>query len=1662
VVIVDLLMASKKRGSDVGLHRLKSGSFLWVPAKNGDYELAQVTRRTSSMLQLETQETGKMFSLDLEDPDVAVLKANRNIVDDMTSLEHLHVPAILFNLRERSLENKPYTFLGNSVLVTVNPLRHLDIGDNALGLKEAALIAHPYAIAELAYEQLRFAMSRKREDAQVDQSILVSGESGAGKTESSKMVLKHLVHRCLRGNDAQTGSDLDRRLLDSNPILEAFGNAATNRNYNSSRFGKFLKLHFNKRKGSGELEICGASVETYLLERSRVTTHGEGERGFHIFYLLLSGASKAMRKELDLDQSFEYTRPSKSNRSEKPKKATTRRSKSLKINLDKLGGEDKKKFKELSTALETIGIPEDGKSVSQRDIFAALAAMLHLGNVGFVDDESSTEGAIATVVDAAPLEKAAALLGVKTKKLKTLFIERVVKTVGEEIVTRRDAQGAKDAVDGVVKRLYVCLFDWLVERITVSLSEDLSSSNLSKSNFIGVLDIFGFESFAVNDFEQLLINYTNEALQKSFNMQIFDSEAALYEHEGLLVASEERIPPQDNHAAVELLSGEGKKPGILGLIDAEGRSPQPLDEKLNSAIHKMYKGHPNFPEVHARDRRTTFRVRHFAGDVMYTVGSFLEKNADKVPKEVDELFMESSEELIGLMIQGKQTSGDPSLEKHKRVVRGITDTIISGFQRQMDDLVETLHGTRCSFIRCVKPNPHMVREKDDRFGMWFDNSYVVNQLENLSIPQTTQVLQGGFPTRIPYDTFLELYTVVLPLTVLNVWQTLGQGDDRAFVKALFYAFEIPPSSFKLGMSKVFFKSGMLTRLTEILNQTQDGDVDETVVRRFRSSFARQLWRKLYAIVRAETMFLRLLEFSRERNGAATILQRLARNKLAEFEAKAKLARLRETKRKEEEVEAKRRAKAARKAQKELEREAQEAADKKRREAEVLQEQERIQAEIAEREEEEARRAAEEKLRVQHYREQAEREERDARVLERQETQRTINSLGGEEAYFAQKELERSIKFDNMVRVREFKKYITDEHKQSIDTASYYSSGASDFSGDREDLEDLARRLSVVSQNDQRALSNRVENKRETRRAQKSKSSSRKSSKSSKLVDARNEKRRSYAPSPSTAKTAKEAALRGVRKLKQERLSLGILEKEGVKFAIEIGNMRRSKIRKAGCFLGMLAGKKTHAIGSAAMYSWQTCFLVLQGFQLIYFEDAEDDDELNRLKGMNELGRVEMGDIASFDRYQKTSENFKIGTEIDPQSVLRLQVRGQPGFHFLLAFNNRAECNMWTSKLEKVKQVWQAEADAVKKMRSGNLAKETLMEEYKMLLNAGVITKKQYKQALLQQASNEVDYVEQEIAMFGEESYDQRVVCDECRSVNFLVEKDPDGGYWCHGCGTELYPPGQERHVQAWSGLTSLLEPAETEERSSAFHSFPKSVELADGSTLTIFECELLRKPRYDIKTQERKYYFSFRCQFDENRDGTTPQYWFIDKPFDAFKNLEKSIQEYSQEWQHEFRGMPKLEESVLKDPYKKATERLHCLNEFIEKFVEMGKRDQMLFAIAPVRIFFNLQQIQVAPLTLQELRELKPTFDTLNGYLNSKKRPTQELLALYDKIMMLIGRLEASADEENVFNSTEHTIAVLTFSEKGEIFRTANDYLHILEAFNEKIDEQFRQMNAFG
>ncbi|KGN66272.1 myosin-17 [Cucumis sativus] len=686
----------------------------------------------------------KIFPKDTEAPAAGV--------DDMTKLSYLHEPGVLSNLATRYELNEIYTYTGN-ILIAINPFQRLPhlydthMMEQYKGTGFGELSPHVFAVAEVAYR----AMINEGKS----NSILVSGESGAGKTETTKMLMRYLAY--LGGRSGVEGRTVEQQVLESNPVLEAFGNAKTVRNNNSSRFGKFVEIQFDK---SGR--ISGAAVRTYLLERSRVCQISDPERNYHCFYLLCAAPPEEREKyKLADPKSFHYLNQSKC------------------FELD--GVNDAHEYLATRRAMDVVGISEE----EQEAIFRVVAAILHLGNIEFAKGEEIDSSVIKDEKSRFHLNTTAELLKCDAKSLEDALIQRVMVTP-EEVITRTlDPVAALGSRDALAKTIYSRLFDWLVEKINNSIGQDPNSKSL-----IGVLDIYGFESFKFNSFEQFCINFTNEKLQQHFNQHVFKMEQEEYTKEQINWSYIEFV---DNQDVLDLI--EKKPGGIIALLDEACMFPKSTHETFAQKLYQTFKSNKRF--IKPKLSRTSFTISHYAGEVTYLADLFLDKNKDYVVAEHQALLTTSKCSFARALFppQPDETSKSSKFS-----------SIGSRFKLQLQSLMETLNSTEPHYIRCVKPNNVLK-------PAIFENSNVIQQLRCGGVLEAIRISCAGYPTRRTFYEFLLRFGVLAP-EVLD-----GNYDDKVACQMILDKMGL--KGYQIGKTKIFLRAGQMASLdakrTEVLS-----------------------------------------------------------------------------------------------------------------------------------------------------------------------------------------------------------------------------------------------------------------------------------------------------------------------------------------------------------------------------------------------------------------------------------------------------------------------------------------------------------------------------------------------------------------------------------------------------------------------------------------------------------------------------------------------------------------------------------------------------------------------------------------------------------------------------------------------------------------------------
>uniref|UniRef100_A0A3Q1EYQ5 Unconventional myosin-VI n=1 Tax=Acanthochromis polyacanthus TaxID=80966 RepID=A0A3Q1EYQ5_9TELE len=653
----------------------------------------------------------------------------------------------------------------------------------------------------------------------MSQSIIVSGESGAGKTENTKFILRYLT------TTYGSGQDIDERIVEANPLLEAFGNAKTVRNNNSSRFGKFVEIHFNAKNA-----VVGGFVSHYLLEKSRICMQSNDERNYHIFYRLCAGASEDLKKKLHLDSpdSFRYlnrgcTRYFASKESDKQIMQNRKSPEHIKTGAlkDPLL-DDQGDFNRMCVAMKKIGLNDTEKL----DLFRVVAGVLHLGNIDFEETGSSSGGCVLKNQSDQTLGYCAGLLGLDQDDLRVSLTTRVMLTTaggakGTVIKVPLKVEQANNARDALAKAVYSRLFDHVVKRVNQCFPFETSS------NFIGVLDIAGFEYFEHNSFEQFCINYCNEKLQQFFNERILKEEQELYQKEGLGVNEVHYV---DNQDCINLV--EAKLVGILDILDEENRLPQPSDQHFALAVHSKHKDHFRLTvprksklAVHRNLRDDEgFIIRHFAGAVCYETTRFVEKNNDALHMSLESLVCESKDKFVRELFENSNTSKDTKQKAGKLSFISVGNK----FKTQLNLLLEKLRSTGSSFIRCVKPNLRMVSHQ-------FEGALILSQLQCSGMVSVLDLMQGGFPSRAPFHELYNMYKKYMPakLTRLN---------PRLFCKALFKALGLNENDFKFGLTRVFFRPGKFAEFDQIMKS--DPDHLAELLQKVNKWLICSLWKKI--------------------------------------------------------------------------------------------------------------------------------------------------------------------------------------------------------------------------------------------------------------------------------------------------------------------------------------------------------------------------------------------------------------------------------------------------------------------------------------------------------------------------------------------------------------------------------------------------------------------------------------------------------------------------------------------------------------------------------------------------------------------------------------------------------------------------------------------------
>ncbi|XP_028291592.1 unconventional myosin-Ib isoform X3 [Gouania willdenowi] len=675
-------------------------------------------------------------------------------VGDMVLLEPLTADSFLENLRNRFDHNEIYTYIG-SVVISLNPYRSLPIytPDKVEEYRNRnfyELSPHIYALADEAYRSLR--------DQDKDQCILITGESGAGKTEASKLVMSYVAAVCGKGQEV---NKVKEQLLQSNPVLEAFGNAKTVRNDNSSRFGKYMDIEFDF-KG----DPLGGVISNYLLEKSRVVKQPRGERNFHIFYQLLSGASDETLKKLKLERDF---------------------SKYNYLSLDSAavnGLDDAANFRTVRNAMQIVGFMED----ELHSVLELVAAVLKLGNIEFKHESRCNGIDESRIKDKNDLKEMCELLGIEQSVLERAFSYRTVEAKLEKMSTTLNVAQAYCARDALAKNLYSRLFSWLVTRI----NESIKAQTKARHKVMGVLDIYGFEIFedGDNSFEQFVINYCNEKLQQIFIELTLREEQEEYVREGIEWTNIEYF---NNAIICDLI--ENNQNGILAMLDEECLRPGTVtDETFLDKLNTICGEHQHFESRLSKNSKfltdhslphNCFRIQHYAGKVLYRVEGFVDKNNDLLYRDLSQAMFKANHNLMKQLFP----EGNPAKVNLKR-----PPTAGFQFKASVGTLMKNLQTKNPNYIRCIKPN-------DKKTPHIFTDSLVRHQVSYLGLMENVRVRRAGYAFRQPYEPCLERYKMLCRRTWPH-WR----GPAREGVEVLMGDLQVPHEEFSYGRSKIFIRN----------------------------------------------------------------------------------------------------------------------------------------------------------------------------------------------------------------------------------------------------------------------------------------------------------------------------------------------------------------------------------------------------------------------------------------------------------------------------------------------------------------------------------------------------------------------------------------------------------------------------------------------------------------------------------------------------------------------------------------------------------------------------------------------------------------------------------------------------------------------------------------
>ncbi|XP_066538403.1 uncharacterized protein [Hoplias malabaricus] len=746
----------------------------FVPDTEEEYVKGSIISRSGDKV---TCETANGKTVTVKEVDVHPQNPPKfDKIEDMAMFTFLHEPAVLFNLKERYAAWMIYTYSG-LFCVTVNPYKWLPVYNQEVvlayrGKKRSEAPPHIFSISDNAYQY----MLADREN----QSILITGESGAGKTVNTKRVIQYFASIAAGGIKREATDKkgtLEDQIIQCNPALEAFGNAKTIRNDNSSRFGKFIRIHFG---ATGKL--ASADIETYLLEKSRVTFQLKAERDYHIFYQILSQKKPELLEMLLITANpYDYAFISQGE------------TQVASIN-------DAEELMATDEAFDVLGFTQEEKN----SIYKLVGAVMHYGNMRFKQKQREEQAEADGTEDA---DKSAYLMGLNSADLIKCLCHPRVK-VGNEWVTKgQNVQQVYYAVGALSKAVYERMFLWMVVRINQSLD-----TKQPRQYFIGVLDIAGFEIFEFNTFEQLCINFTNEKLQQFFNHHMFVLEQEEYKKEGI---EWEFIDfGMDLQACIDLIEKVfiSQPMGIMSILEEECMFPKATDATFKAKLYDNHLGKSaNFqkPRIVKGKPEAHFSLIHYAGTVDYNINNWLVKNKDPLNETVVGLYQKSTMKLLSTLFANYAgadlvTEGGEGIKKEKKKKGASFQTVSALHRENLNKLMTNLRSTHPHFVRCIIPN-------ETKTPGAMENPLVMHQLRCNGVLEGIRICRKGFPNRILYGDFKQRYRILNPAAIPE-----GQFiDSRKSAEKLLGSLDIDHNQYKFGHTKVFFKAGLLGLLEEM-------------------------------------------------------------------------------------------------------------------------------------------------------------------------------------------------------------------------------------------------------------------------------------------------------------------------------------------------------------------------------------------------------------------------------------------------------------------------------------------------------------------------------------------------------------------------------------------------------------------------------------------------------------------------------------------------------------------------------------------------------------------------------------------------------------------------------------------------------------------------------